>query len=359
MAGYWSDLGGGIANRVSEGSSGIGNALGAFGKAEGFMGFIGAVQGLSKSINDFFNKGKPLQFPVFNINEFKSSFISDKDGDVARNNLFEVILSPPGALNSAPKSGTNTSGTVAGLLVKRIEQVTLPSKSISTKNVYTYGPQRKIATGNNYSDIDITMIVSESMKEREVIINWMEAIQPSMKDKHDGDVSYYDDYCGRMEIRVYDQDGNNPRLQTTLYEVYPINMTETNLSWGDNNKYMTLRVKFAFRHFNEVYNKKGEPLKDESLIGLVRGFANDVRSLVTDIRNLRYNFKQVKSNLKDLRKTLSNDLKSGDPLSKIEAIAAAPANIMGAISDSAFKLLDRSSSGSIGSVMNNASKFFN
>jgi hypothetical protein len=213
-----------------------------------------------------------------------------------------------------------------------------------------------------YNEIDLSMILSESMAERKFFVDWMEAIQPSLAGVHDGDVAYYDEYRGTVEIRVYDQDGSSPRLKVTMVEAYPISIGETALSWGDNDSYMKAKVKFQYRSFFETYFEKGEGMKDRSLLGMLRSFKDDIKSMITDIRNLRYNFKQVKSNLREVKQTIQRDFKSGDPLGKLEALAAGPAAIAGALGDSAFKLLDRSSSGSVGSVgesiSNNFSKYF-
>jgi hypothetical protein len=357
---FWGDL----VAKASDGASGVASSFSNF-KFDSVGGFVSSVLNVGKAINDMFNKGKPPLYPTFNINDFRSSFSAGDDGTIARNNLFEVIIEPPMAMNSVGKSGGNSSGTASQLLAKRIESTQLPSKTITTTELRTYGPPRKIATGNSYSEIDMTMIISESMAERQFIINWMESIQPSLANGHDGDISYYDDYAGnksKILIRVYDQDGTSPRLEIKLMEAYPINVNEVNLDWSDNNSYMKMRVKFAYRHFTETYYKKGDPLKDESLLGMLRGFKNDIRNTVTDIRNLRYKFKTETANLKGIRDRLSRDWKGGDPLSRLETLASAPADLLGGLSDSVFKLTDKSQGGSIGSVTDkigsNFSKYF-
>ena len=124
-----------------------------------FSSVLHGIQGVSKGINEYFNKGKPVEFMGFNINEFRSSFVTDKDGGVARNNLFEVLITPPAALNSVGNK------TAERLLARRIEAVDLPSKNINTTPVYTYGPARRIANGVMYNDMDICVILSESMVE--------------------------------------------------------------------------------------------------------------------------------------------------------------------------------------------------
>lgn len=348
---FWNDLG----DKITD-TGGITSAASGLMKANSFSGVLSGIAGVAGAINDYFNKGKPVPFMGFNVNEFKASLRADKDGTIARNNLFEVLITAPAALNAV-------GGTAAEkLLARRIEAVEIPSKNVNTMPVSTYGPVRKIATGSMYNDIDLSVILSESMLERKFFVEWMEAIQPSFQGAHDGDVAYYDEYKGKVEIRVYDQDGVSPRLSITLVEAYPVSLGENSLSWSDNNTYMKAKVKFQFRTFYETYTKKGEPIKDSSLLGMLRGFRDDVRNMITEIRNLKFNFKQVKSNLRDVRNAVHKDLNSNDPLSKLEALAGAPAAIAGAIGDSAFKLLDRSNSGSLGSVGEsisaNCSKYF-
>jgi hypothetical protein len=349
---FWSELG----NKITD-TGGITSSLSTLAGAGSFSEVLSGIQGVAGSINDYFNKGKPEEYRGFNVNEFKASFVAGRDGGVARNNLFEVMVTPPVVLNSVANKDLATK-----LLARRIESIEMPSKNINTMPVPTYGPVRKIASGAMYNEIDLSMILSESMTERKFFVDWMESIQPSLMGIHDGDVAYYDEYRGTVQIRIYDQDGSSPRLNITLVEAYPISIGETTLSWGDNDSYMKSKVKFQYRSFYENYFEKGEAAKDTSIVGMLRSLREDVRSMVTDIRNLRYNFKQIRSNLKDVKNTIQRDFKSGDPLGKLEALAAGPAAIAGALNDSAFKLLDRSSSGSVGSVgesiSSNFSKYF-
>lgn len=344
---FWNDLG----DKISD-TGGITSSFGALAGAKDLKGVISGLAGVAGSINDYFNKGKPLEYAGFDINAFRSSFVTETDGGLARNNLFEVMIEPPSALDSSGKN------SIQRLFSKRVEEVELPGKTLKTEDIVTYGPPRKIATGTTYSDgCSMSILLSESLFERKFLIDWMESVQPALESSHDGDVSYYDEYRGKVQIRVYDTEGSVPRMIVTLHEAYPTLVSENKLNWDPAKDVMKLNVKFSYRNFTELYNPKGESLEDTSLLGMIRGFRDDVRGMITDIRNMRYTFKQVKTNLSSLKYNLQKDFKTGDPLGKIEVLAGAPAAIAETLGSSAFRMLE-STGKVLGGADKNYSKYF-
>lgn len=219
----------------------------------------------------------------FNVNTFRSSFFSG--GEPTSPAAFEVrVVGFPQILPSS----------VARDLIYRCESASLPAKTLQTIDRRTYGAIRKIAYAASYEEITLSFIVSSDMSERNFFSAWQSWIIDSGEG---GDISYYDDYVGQIQIATYDHKGNE-NLLVTLVEAYPVSVNSVPLTWGDTNQYMKLDVTFAFRYWTDAAG------------GKYNGFGVLLGSLGNTL--------QLTNNLKQLR----NQLRGGSTMGKIGALIA-------------------------------------
>lgn len=174
---------------------------------------------------------------AFNISTFRNSFSSS--GEPAAKNLYEFeLFNLPSTI---PISSYNN-------IKYRCEQTDLPGRMIGTTDLREYGPLRKIAYGSLYNDLQATFIVSESMLEKNVFLDWHNTI---VNNTTDNDIEYYNNYIGSINITQYRRNGT-PALKIRIDEAYPVNVAAMPLSWQDKNDYHRLSVDFAIRNWRKI-----------------------------------------------------------------------------------------------------------
>lgn len=220
----------------------------------------------------------------FNVNSFRSSFFSS--GEPTSAAAFEVrIVGFPQVLPS----------NVARDLLYRCEGASIPQKTLQTIDRRTYGPIRKVAYGASYEEVTLTFIVSSDMSERNFFSAWQSWIIDSSEG---GDISYYDDYVGRIQIATYDHKGNE-NLLITMVEAYPTTVNAIPLNWGEKNQYMKLEVSFAYRYWTDASGNK------------FNGFGSILGAIGSSF--------QLANNLKQLKE----QLRGGSTMAKLGALVSA------------------------------------
>jgi hypothetical protein len=170
------------------------------------------------------------------IDKFRSEISSS---GVARTNMFEVKLSPPGQVNNA----------LAQSLVLRCESMAMPGINLATvddNNIY--GPTRSIVEGVTYADeAGLTFLMDKNYEIRKYFQAWIElAYNPSS-----WNLKYYDDYAsGHIEIYQLDQN-HQPVFGVKLWEAYPKNYGPIELSQA-NNELVKLTVNFNYRYWSDI-----------------------------------------------------------------------------------------------------------
>lgn len=140
---------------------------------------------------------------AFGINQFASEI--GKSG-VAKTSDFVVEITAP----------TRAFSSVAQSMMLRIEQVSIPSRTLTTFQQNYYGPPRDIPYRYVSSPITLTILLSEDMREREFFMQWQDlfigtrrvAETPSSDAIYD--CGYFKDCVGTVKIKQY---GTSPGFQ--------------------------------------------------------------------------------------------------------------------------------------------------
>ena len=134
------------------------------------------------------------------------------------------------------------------------ESISIPSRSIATEDIRTYGPLRKVARESIYGEMTIGFIVTNDMLVKDYFDRWMVTVQ----NDHSYDVNYYDKYVGDIYIAHLSEDdeyvipsnssqGNHYAVK--VEEAYPITIGELNYGYANMNQYMKLSVTFTYRRW--------------------------------------------------------------------------------------------------------------
>lgn len=167
------------------------------------------------------------------ISEFKSSFKTD----LARPNRFDVLIPVPVILFSAPLVTSRS-------LSYRCEIANLPGRTFETHEQKTYGPIEKYPHLASYTDIDLTFMVDDDMKQKYMFDSWLDYINPRLTNNY----SYKEDYSTTITINQYDVT-NKLSYSVDLYEAFPISMNQLDLDWSNTDGLHKLSVTFAYTYW--------------------------------------------------------------------------------------------------------------
>lgn len=137
----------------------------------------------------------------FGVNEFSAEIA--KSG-VARTSNFLVEIGAPEGLLIDTKS-----------MPLRIEQVSIPSRTLTTFAQNYYGPPREIPYRYTSAPVSLTILLSEDMREREFFMKWQDLFVGKRRNQESlptgiYDCGYFKESVGSVTIKQY---GESPSSQ--------------------------------------------------------------------------------------------------------------------------------------------------
>lgn len=122
------------------------------------------------------------------------------------------------------------------------DAIELPGKTFKTTDFQMYGPQRKMPTNVQYTDLNMSFICSSRMVEKRYLEFW----QGLISDPEDYSVGYYDEYVAEMYIFTLDQQ-HKVSYGIRVEEVYPLALSPITMAYAEQNTYMKLPVQMTYK----------------------------------------------------------------------------------------------------------------
>jgi len=188
---------------------------------------------------------------TFNVQNLTSSL--EKSG-VAKASHFEVQCTGPSALPGMERD-----------IMYRAESAEIPGRSLSTfeHKFGNMGPVTKIPYGQVFTDMTVTFILSEDLREKQYFEIWQELMYNtgafetgSQTGMSKFKPKYFDDYAGNVVIRQYGQQGEL-RTIVTLVDAYPIIISPISTNWG-SEELMKINVTFAYRYYRLAFQMQDQ-----------------------------------------------------------------------------------------------------
>lgn len=179
---------------------------------------------------------------AFNINEFSAQVGSL---GVLKPNKFDVQIIP---VNNNFYDGNDP---IFQVMKFRAEQVILPGVNIrlSDVNRYGIGASQKFAHNVAYQNVSMTFVEAENTLILKFFTLWMNKIfkmsGPLPQYKPGYLTGYKDSYVSTVVITNYNDYGEKNNI-VLLRDAFPVSISDTQLSWSDDNSLLRLRVDFAF-----------------------------------------------------------------------------------------------------------------
>lgn len=198
---------------------------------------------------------------AFNVANFASNI---NQYGTLQTNRFEVLITRPQGLSA----GYNFRGP---LLTFRAEQVKLPGfeSALYDSRRYGVGPLFKVATGVQNVQTTISFVETDRNDILKLFYEWSNLIVDYKSFRTDGAITeralfatgYKSDFVSKIDIKIFNNTGiksrynelsgssrndtaQGPVTTVTLVDAFPSNISETALSWSDNNSLCKVNVTF-------------------------------------------------------------------------------------------------------------------
>lgn len=161
------------------------------------------------------------------------------------------------------KSGQFSNGDLNSTFRFRCEAAELPGRTIATSDDMSYGATVKHAYDTTYTDMNLTIMASDDMRERAYFEIWMDNIvytphkNATANDMTGGLVRYYDEYAYGGKVSVTQV--NDQRVQLVKYEMFnafPIAISPMTASWEENDTYQRFTVTMSYRYHTVDFSKR-------------------------------------------------------------------------------------------------------
>ena len=134
------------------------------------------------------------------FSEFRANIKPSYNTGPSYNNLYGIQFGPPNVLQAAYQSrlvpGGNNNGNLDFLLNAYAQEVSSPSKNLTTATVNNIGSAWKYATGQSHSEISINFLMPRGARSYTFFERWMSHINNDATNY----VDYFDDYTTDLII---------------------------------------------------------------------------------------------------------------------------------------------------------------
>jgi hypothetical protein len=209
---------------------------------------------------------------TFDVAAFKSQV---SNTGFLQTNKYVVHITPNSRTQNMFINSPGVSANFRGMaeeLQYRCVGATLPGMILRTadNNRMGLGIMEKMPFSAVYTDIDLTFLCDrygaaynfwyawlnyifasvgkETKKPVDTITNGKNSTGGNIATRNYYTTQYKDDYAAIVDVFVFDNSGEQ-RIAYKMYRAYPIAITDSPLSWGDNNNLLKITVKLNFNEW--------------------------------------------------------------------------------------------------------------
>tara|TARA_B100000427_G_scaffold214446_1_gene178926 strand:- start:2822 stop:3628 length:807 start_codon:yes stop_codon:yes gene_type:complete len=192
----------------------------------------------------------------------------------ARNNLYEIVFNSPLCMISTSLRGNTRTGWLPSDANQRnikknlslfANNVTIPSRNVTTTEAHVHGMNRSYASGQSPTDLDVTFITTKDQQHRAYFEQWMH----NCASDADNTVGIYEQYVTQVDIIKWEggsnvwltkiaEEGSNVndfkiRMNAAsavyrMYGVFPKNLGTQSLN-NDQRTLMELNIQFQMERY--------------------------------------------------------------------------------------------------------------
>lgn len=208
--------------------------------------------------------------------------------DVGRSAYFDVSIPSPMSLTSTNSISYVDTKTLTYLC----HSAELPGESLATVSQKIYGVVEKFPIMAAYNDITLSFYTYGLGVEmvRKTFMTWIATITGRGEIiglTTNYNVAYKDDFVCNPVITHYSSDGSKI-LDCTLFNAFPIAISQIPLAWSAENQAISFNVTFAYTEYQyKMYDNGADSAS------ITKNFAQTQRDLMSDPASLQTNFTQL------------------------------------------------------------------
>lgn len=180
---------------------------------------------------------------IFNVDQFKAAMV----GGGTRANQFFVALSFPTWVIPG-----NASAPQASFLCNA---ASLPGSVVNPAIVQYRGREVKFAGERIFQPWTVSIYNDVTFSVRNSFESWMNGMN-GLKDNYGYTAPF--EYQSNLAVTQMDRN-NQPLKMYTIYSAFPIDLSEIQLNYGDNDTIETFNVTFQYQHFETDFVTFGVP----------------------------------------------------------------------------------------------------
>lgn len=170
---------------------------------------------------------------IFNVDQFKAAMV----GGGARANQFFVALSFP--------SYVTQGGAASAQAAFLVNATTLPGSVVNPTLIPYRGREVKFAGERIFNPWQIQVLNDVSFNIRNSFEKWMAGMNDLQNNSGRTNPR---DYQTNVTVTQLDRN-NNPLKIYTLHSAFPVEVSDINLSYADNDTIETYTVTFQYQHY--------------------------------------------------------------------------------------------------------------
>jgi hypothetical protein len=161
--------------------------------------------------------------------------------------------------------------------------------AVNDERRWGYGPTQKIPYDVVHPDVTLTFYCDGNAAAYAMFDQWLRSIV-TYYDPTDvyqgaafGEIQYPSNYLTNLEMYAYNEapGADNPTeiIRTTMYDAFPVSLSDLNMNWGDDGSIATFSVTFVYRYHTIQKNTAASYLSGSGGIALNSGWVSDIANL--------------------------------------------------------------------------------
>lgn len=175
----------------------------------------------------------------FNVNDFRASLVDDG----ARASLFEVMMTLPPVLGSAPLSPD---------IIFKARATSLPGDAISSIEIPYFGRTIKVAGTRSFPDWSFQVINDENFTIRNNLEIWLSQINSHVNNLRNPAARSGVLYQSQAYVTQYAKTGEIIK-QYMINGAFPVDVAAIDLDWASGDQIEEYGVTFAYQWWESVF----------------------------------------------------------------------------------------------------------
>ncbi len=192
-------------------------------------------------------------------------FLAKFRGGVATTNRYRVELFLPAGVGGSSGAGVNDdarSGAISAMqnyfngseqINVKCQNALLPGRSLDTYDYRQNSAPFRLPYSSTYGPAGLTFLADAGFDTRDFFEVWQSAVVNIGTNT----LNFPNEYVADVNIYILDRAGDD-RYGVKLYEAWPVDISETQLSYADQNTTAAVAVSLEYKYWSPMFNSQAK-----------------------------------------------------------------------------------------------------